>query len=172
MGTIFTLTQDIRNITQAALDDLLNELGKTCTLIYPPIMENCVNCVFDSIGNKSANRWMNGGPFPFPEGGICPSCGGSGLRAEEYSEDILMSVISQPSKFWVKPPANVQIPAGTIQTKGFLTDLEKVQRARKMILQPEISHLVKYTYVLRGEPVDISNIVPGRYFYCMWERVG
>ena len=39
----------------------------TCTLEYGVTRyENCVNCVFDPIVRKSANRIQDGGPFPFP----------------------------------------------------------------------------------------------------------
>jgi hypothetical protein len=172
MGTIFTLTTDIKTVTSQALDDLMTELGKNCQLIYPPKWAACVNCVFDPIGQKSSNRWVNGGPAPFPEGSVCPVCNGAGQRAEETTETIKMLVRSEPAHFWVKAPPGVNVPAGLIQTKGFFTDMPKVLQAQQMVVQPELQAIIRYRYTLVGEPLDIGNIIQGRYFVAMWQRSG
>lgn len=172
MGTVFTLTDDIKAVVTAGLDDLMTELGKNCTLVYPPKYAACVNCVFDPIGNKSSNRWVTGGPVPFPEGSICPFCGGNGKRADEVTVTIKMLVRAESSQFWVKAPAGFQVPTGSIQTKGFLTDVQKVLTAREMIVQPELQTIIRYRYTLVGEPLDVGNIIQGRYFVALWQRAG
>ena len=138
MGKIFTLTPDITKIASDAIDDLIDQLGKQCTLVYPPVWTVCTNCVFDPVGDKSANRWVSGGPIPFTDGAVCPLCDGAGKRADETTEVITMLIANQPSHYFAKLPSNIQLPSGRIQTKGYLSDWPKVIRAKEMILQKGI----------------------------------
>lgn len=170
MGTLFTLTQDIKTIASEAIDDLINQLGKPCTLIYPPVWHPCENCVYDIIGQKSSNRWISGGPIPFQDGAVCPLCGGAGKRADEVTETITMLVENKASAFY-KLPTNIQLPAGSIQTKGFLSDWPKVIKAQQCIVQNGVFPAT-LRYVLAGEPIDIGNIIQGRYMICLWKRAG
>jgi hypothetical protein len=172
MGKVFTLTADIRQIAQDAIDDLLDQLGKACRLYYPPRLVPCGNCIYDPIGHKSSNRWIDGGPVPFGAGSVCPLCSGEGRCAQEVTETITMLVASAPAHFWVKGPAGVEVPAGTIQTKAYLKDLPKILMARSMVLQPELEAIIRWRYALDGEPVDAGNIIQGRYVICQWKRAG
>ena len=65
------------------IDAVIDTFGKTCRVYYPPKQISCVNCILDPIGNKSANRYLHGGPIPFRNGALCPVCNGVGYRAEE-----------------------------------------------------------------------------------------
>jgi len=171
MGKIFTLDADVKNIIRDAIDDLILELGKDCLLVYPPKMTLCVNCVSDPIGHKPSNRWKNGGPMRFPLGSLCPLCNGEGRRAEEVTETLRFLCEWDPKKF-LKPVQGVdlRVPYGMCQTKGYLTDLPKVLRCDHMILQNNISGVLRLKYKLAGEPGDYSNIIQGRYFVATWER--
>lgn len=170
MGKVFTLTDGIRQIATDSLDDLLDQLGKHCKLVYSPAFLPCAACAADPAGLKPGNAWVSGGPLPLPEGGLCPACGGTGFRAEEVFETITMLVANRPSQFYIPFPANVQVPAGAIQTKFYLSDLGKVRRASQMILQPELSSVAMWRYELEGEPVDVGNIIQGRYCVALWKR--
>lgn len=172
MGELFTLTPAIKGVVRQALDDLITELGKNCLLVYPPLMTPCVNCVVDPIGQKSSGRWTSGGPMPFAEGFVCPMCNGEGFRADVVTETIKMGVAVNPAQFYRKPARGVVIPAGTIQTKAYFTDLGKILRAREMILQPELGDVARWRYALDGDPVDVSNIIQGRYVIATWKRAG
>ena len=90
MGQLFSLDPDTRLVIQAALDDLIDEFGKDCLLVYPPRMVACANCL-PGIGGQPSNRWKHGGPIPFAAGSACPLCGGNGRRAEEVTEEIHLS---------------------------------------------------------------------------------
>ena len=53
------------NAISAILED--DALTVSCTLEYGITRyEDCVNCLYDPIGQKSSNRFQNGGPVPFP----------------------------------------------------------------------------------------------------------
>ena len=172
MAKLFTLSADVKKIAQDAIDDLIDQLGKDCLLLYPPLPEFCVNCELDPIGNKSSNHWTNGGPMPFPNGSICPMCNGSGYHFKESTKSIKLLIANSPSEWFVKIPAGIQMPAGTIQTKGYVTDLPDVLQCRKLIVQISLEPLVRYVYELKGEPIDQGNIVQGRYWVGLWNRVG
>jgi hypothetical protein len=162
MGTLFTLTDAIREVTQAALDDLITELGKTVRLVYPPLRVEC-GC--------AGNAWVTGGPFPTPGASPCALCGGTGYRAEVTTEDLLMLVAAEPSRFFRPLPRGTQVPDGTIQVKFFLSNLPKVKQAQELILQPELEQVARWRYVLDGDPIDVSNIVRGRYAVAQLRRV-
>lgn len=172
MGKLFTLSDDVKSIAQDAIDDLIDQLGKDCLLVYPHLPSPCANCVFDPIGNKSSNHWNAGGPIPFPNGSVCPLCDGNGLHFEEINKPIKLLISNSPSQFFVKMPANIIVPAGSIQTKGYIKDLPDVLQSRKLIMQVSLEPMIRYTYDLDGEPIDQGNIVQNRYWVALWNRVG
>lgn len=178
MPDLFTLTNDVKAITANAIDSLINQLGKACKLIYPPKMVPCGNCIADNVGMKSSNRWLSGGPLPFPDGSLCPLCNGKGFEAQEISESIKLLVTWNPKKFdypllQEKPGVQlVEVPAGTIQTKGFLSDMPRILQSRQLIVQTDIEGMNRYRFFLWGEPVDVSNIVQARYCVALWSRNG
>ena len=60
------------NAISAILAD--DALTVACTLEYGITRyEDCVNCLYDPIGQKSSNRFQDGGPAPFPFGSQ-PNC--------------------------------------------------------------------------------------------------
>lgn len=166
MGKIFTLSDDIRQIASDSIDDLIDQLGKPCRLVYPPLGAPCTGC-----GGAPAGHWVTGGGATVGQGAACPLCGGAGLVYTEASETVTLLVASAPAQFFRKAAPGVDVPAGTIQTKGYVRDLPKILRAREMVLAPgALPHTLRY--VLDGEPVDVSNIVQGRYAVCQWRRAG
>jgi hypothetical protein len=172
VGVIFTLDADTKSVITQALDDLITELGKPCRLEYPPKWAPCVNCVYDPIGNKSSNRWLSGGPMQFPNGQTCPMCNGVGQLATAVTEVITFLCAWEPRKFWFPIP-NLQIrsPYSIVQTKGFLKDLPKIERANFLYFQTPIEGIARKKYKLFKEPGDPSNIIQNRYFVASWERV-
>lgn len=172
MGKIFTLGADVKSIIQDAVDDVITELGKNCLLVYPPKMVLCSNCTSSPIGHKPSNVWKSGGPIQFGQGSLCPMCDGDGRRAEEASETIKFLCEWDVKKFF-RPihGIDLRIPRGVLQIKGFLTDLPKVVRCDHMILETAIDGILRAKYRLSGEPGDYSNIIQGRYFVAIWERI-
>lgn len=180
MAKIFTLSEDIKQIARDAIDDLIDQLGKNCRLYYPPRFVPCNNCLPETIGQLPSCRWIDGGPIYFPEGSVCPLCHGEGQRAEQLTEDVVMLLamtpreffLRGPSEFLKKVPANIEVADNIIQSKGYLRDLPKILRSREMVVQPELEAMIRWRYVLAGEPVDVGNIIQGRYFVANWRRVG
>ena len=168
---IFTISDEIRQVAMDAFDTLINELSKTCRLYYPPKMQECSNCVVDMIGRKSSNIYLHGGPIPFPFGGMCPMCDGAGYKAIEVYHDVNFLVNENIKSFYKDGlPSNVNLPNGTIQTKGYITDMPKVKRCSHMIKHLALENYQTMNYTLYGEPLSPGNIIQGRYFVALWLR--
>ncbi len=183
MGRLFTLTDEIRQIAYDGLADLIDQLGKDCLLVYPPKWTAC-DCTTDpaaAAGSNPNNRWVTGGPAPPGQSGLCLACGGTGRKAEEsVTETVQMLVTWGATEAFKKGastyarnvPADLQIAAGSCQTKGYFELIPKIVRAHQMILQPDKQGTVRWRFELDGEPVDVSNINPGRFCVANWKRVG
>jgi hypothetical protein len=171
MGTLFSLGA-VKPTVRQALDDLITELGKACRLVYPPRWVPCGDCIFDAVGNKSSNIWRTGGPVPFGAGTTCPLCNGAGKSSQEVSEVVTMLCAWDPRDFYVPVPRlDLRVPNGFIQTKGYLTDAPKMSRADHAIFELPLENSLRQTFKLAGEPVDVSNIIQGRYCVATWKRV-
>lgn len=171
MGTIFTLTSAIRKTAQNAFDDLIDEFGKECRLIYPSVQGDCPNCIYDPTTNRSSGKYMSGGPRNFPFGTICPICRGKGRLDNQVSQSIKMACEWNPKNFKIVP-GPIQIPNSIFQGRGYITDLPKILQSKKLIFELPIEQYMRYTFELIGEPIDPYNIVSGRYFVALWKRVG
>ena len=132
-------------------DDFINDnFGVNCKLIYPPKETECVNCVFDSIGRKSSNRYKHGGPQPFNFGN-CPTCSGKGFREDEATENIKLRVYYE-KKSWVK------IAGGTFnaddsdaQVIGFIHDMPKFDMANEIELDSDLKDYKTLSYTKAGD---------------------
>jgi hypothetical protein len=164
----------IRPAAQEAIDGLLQGLGKDCQLVFPGKPDFCPNCVWDPTAKRSSGRAKAGAAQPFAWGTPCPVCKGLGRLADtgEILQPVKLLISWDPAKWWVKPPVNIQVPAGMMQTKGFLTDLPRVLQSRILIAELPIEPVRKYRFQLAGEPIDPGNILQARYFVVNWTREG
>ena len=157
------------NAISAILDDGALTIG--CTLSYGVTKyDDCPNCVFDPIGRKSANRFQDGGPVPFPYGGLCPLCNGGGRKGVESTEDIKVAVIFDPRQFLeIKTPVNT--PDSFIQTLAKKEMTPKFQRAKEIIVATEISGFFTHRYQRVNEPTPIG-LGNNEFVICTWRRSG
>lgn len=189
---LFTLTPDIKAIATDAIDSLIAQLGKKCLLIYPPIpvlsqqrvglpvgaVNNAVGeggnpTVVQDITNSSQENdvaWSVDAQV-FNAGTGTWDVGPTVVSKVNLTDTITLLVKNQPSQFWNRVPG-VNVPAGTIQVKGYISDLPKVLRANEIILQPELRPAMNLRYVRAGEAIDVGNIIQSRYFVLDLKRVG
>lgn len=170
MAFVFEIPDEARALAEGAISDMINQMGKDCVLYMPPKLEDCVNCFSTKIqlaSGSPSNAWLTGSPGSL-QSFTCPDCGGVGKKAVSSTETIKLLVSNDPSEFETKMKVN--IPKGMIETKGFITDLEKVLLCQEMVLQPTLSTIKTYRYQLYGEPIDQGNIVQGVFFVCLWKR--
>jgi hypothetical protein len=153
---------------QTAFDEMLNLEMEPCQLVYPPKNIACNNCVPDPIGNRSSNKYLTGGPMPFPMGGLCPICGGRGVKAVEVSETVNLCIVMNPRKF-VNIGPQIQVTDGMIQTQGYANILPKVLKCDHLI-KSAVQGYQDFSYKLEGDPFFLGNIIKNRYFYANWRR--
>lgn len=172
MAQIINLTNEFYAPVQQLYDDIVNVFGRPCKLYYPPkLVENCPNCVLDPIGQKSSNKWLNGGPMPFPNGSICPFCHGVGGRAEETFITVQMVVHFNPAKFGETKVDALRLANGVIKTGGFIKDLPQVMKCSYLVPDATLEGYGHYKYRLGGEAISSNNIIQGRYFEVLWDRI-
>lgn len=175
------LDRDTKDIVTSVLDGLLKSgdssqtksgFGKPCRLVYPPRPVACANCVIDPNSGRSTNRPRSGAAVPFASGQPCPLCSGSGKRETENYDDIVLKCDWEMKKFLLPvPDLQLRVPYSVVQTKGFMSDVPKVMKAAYLLVNTPISGVLRQKYKLLGEPGDPSNIIQGRYFVALWERV-
>ena len=146
-------------------------LTVTCTLDYGITKyENCVNCLYDPIGQKSSNRFQGGGPAPFPFGTLCPLCNGNGKRPITSSENVNLAVIFEPRQFLeIGTPVNTA--DGYIQTLAKKVMTSKLQRAKEIVVATDTSGFFSHRYQRIGEPTPIG-LGNSEFVICTWRRVG
>ena len=153
MGELFTLTPDILALAKTAFSDLITEMGKDCNLFLPnPIP--CENCIVDNMRGRGG-IYNGTGPKPFTNG-VCPMCGGTGLKQEFDIYPIRMSINKEIKSFFGKVP-NVRIPDGAIQCRGYIKDLPYVLKCDHMECQISTSPYMVETYKLFGTPTTINT---------------
>jgi len=157
------------NAIEAILAD--DALTIACTLEYGITRyEACANCVFDPIGRKSSNRFQDGGPVPFPFGGICPMCNGNGKKPVISSENVQLAVIFDPRQFLdIQTPVNT--PDGYIQTLAKKEMTPKLRRAKDITVATDISGFFNHRYQRVSEPTPIG-LGDNNFVLCTWRRSG
>ena len=157
------------NAISAILAD--DALTVSCTLEYGITKyENCVNCLYDPIGQKSSNRFQDGGPAPFPFGGICPLCNGNGRKPVTSSENVNLAVIFEPKQFLeINTPVNTA--DGYIQTLAKREMTPKLQRAKEIIVATDTSGYFTHRYQRVSEPTPIG-LGNSQFILCTWRRAG
>jgi len=168
------ISENFKNLFSNAISALLynDALTVPCTISYGVTKyENCVNCVYDSIGQKSANRHLSGGPIPFPFGGICPMCDGAGKRSVETTEVINLMVIWDKKDF-INVATIDNIPDTTIQILTFASNSPKLKRAKEIIVANNLESYTKHRYVRDSELVPCGAGFTDNFVHCLFKRVG
>ncbi len=163
-----SIPDEVFSVYEEFMDDFINDnFGVACTLIYPSRRTACANCIFDNIGNKSANRYKHGGPMPF-NFGTCPLCSGKGFSEEEATDTITLRVYYNPRE-WIKIN-NVDSSNATAQVIGFLSDMPKFLRANEIIVNAPQENYKTWKFVKMGDSLP-HGFKQRRYFVCFLQRI-
>jgi hypothetical protein len=142
------------------VDSTFNIFGVTCQLVYTEKYEE-ISTTYDNIpDNRSLKSHRRPQPQYRRENKV--------IREVEKKEDIKLKVYWD-SKSWTKIGGDMVIPNGSIQTIFFATDLDKIMRAKELIVHKDISSLREIRFVKHGEPFPMG-LKQDRYFGCFWER--
>jgi hypothetical protein len=103
----------------------------------------------------------------------CPYCGGKGYKAVESTEEITLRIYWD-KKSWYDVGVAINIPAGSIQTIAYMTDLEKIEKCKYMI--PKYDGMQNYDYNAKFEKAGVSfpqgfKQNETKYVVTFWSRV-
>mgnify|MGYP003121031056 CR=1 FL=1 len=160
--------------------DVYNEaillFTRSATLVYPEKKEDCPNCVMSTmgVGGRSVSIYQAGGPYPFDRGMPCPYCNGKGYKAVEATDQVTLRIYWD-RKNWVKTGAEINVPAGGIQTIAYMADLDKIEKCKYMI--PSYDGIENYDPNARYEKTGISfpqgfKQNNTKYVVTFWTRSG
>lgn len=184
MGKLINISPDVLRVAQDGLDDLIDLFGKNCLIVYPEGQTSYINNQNPNPTQYSGNifyskfldNWGNGQPSPTQyiwneveeiwESNTQFTLPDPNTRViyERPSEIIKVLISWDQRDFYVRPAQNVTYPDGTIQVKGYLSDVEKFLRADFFLIQNDLSKKIRLKYSKKGDPVDPSNIIQNRYF--------
>jgi hypothetical protein len=91
------------------------------------------------------------------------------IKEVEVLTPIKLKVYYNP-KSWINVAGNIQVPDGTIQTIGYLSDLDIILQAKALIAHTAINNIKELRYQRLGEP-STFGFKQDRYFACLWSRV-
>lgn len=142
------------------VDSTFTIFGVVCQLVYIEKVEQISN----TYNNIPENRSINAHRRPQPEYRREDKV----IREIEKTEDIKLKVYWD-SKSWIKIGGDMVIPDNAIQTIFFATDLDKIMRAKEIIVHKGIKDMREMRYKKFGEPFPMG-LRQNRYFGCFWER--
>lgn len=165
--TIALDNDQFKAVLNDAFDWIITNWGTDCKIKFPPLYEDCNNCIL-SVSGRPTSHYREGGPIPFSDLTACPLCNSSGKREIDTSKTIRVRIAWNPKDFWV-PISNVVVPQGVIQTRGYIANLTDVLNASELIPQNVPNYLnPRYKRFMHAETP--YSIVQDKYFVVMWER--
>ena len=154
------ISSELKALFNAQIDMILATDGLTvpCSLKYNSTNTTfCKNCIYDKIMNQSLNKYNGTGPVSFPEGSICPVCGGFGKVDYDSSETVYMAVILD-SKYWLNwGPKFVNTPNISAQTLCSISLLNKINNCTQAVLNSNIGSNNLYTKAGDPTPMGFGN---------------
>lgn len=91
------------------------------------------------------------------------------IREIETFTDIKLKVYWD-SKQWLQIADALSIPNASIQTIGYMTDLDKILSARSLLVHKDIKDVVDMRFERVGNPIPMG-LKHDRYFACFWKRI-
>ena len=143
------------------IDSTITDIfGIDCTLVFIEKVEEIV----DDPNNYPDNKTIN----PNRRRNDTVRRGNKVIREVEKEETIRLKVYWD-SKDWRKVGGDIVVPDTAIQTIFFDTDLERVMRAKYLIVHNAIEDKRAYKFSRLGEPWPMG-LRHYRYYGCFWQR--
>ena len=143
------------------IDSTFNIFGVTCQLVFIEKTEE-ISVTYDNVpSNRSINAHRRSNSDLYKRENKV-------IKEVEKLEDIKLKVYWD-SKSWVKVGGDIVIPDNSIQTIFMGTDLDKIMRAKALIVHKDIKDQREFKFTKFGEPFPMG-LRHKRYFGCFWER--
>ena len=160
----------LKDLYNQTIDILLASTGLTtpCTLVYESTkLQQCPNCIYDTISKKSSNRYKTGGPLIFANGQTCPYCLGKGITSDSLSEEEVYFALLTNAKDFMGLINEPNIAAQTICSIEYL---DRIRKCSKIIFNTNISNLSNNIFVRYNEPQPVG-LGDNRYIFTNWARL-
>ena len=144
------------------IDSTFDIFGVNCQLVSINKIEEIVATPNNNIPEKNsinAHR-VRGGDY---------ERGQKIIREVEVLTPIRLKVYWD-MKQWVGVGGDIKAPDGSIQTIGFMSDLQKILQAKALIVHDGIKDLKELRFERYGEHTPMG-LRQNRYFGCVWRRV-
>ena len=163
------INDEFKLLHKQAITEVIRGCKRPCRLIFgDTLFTDCVNCVYDPIGKKSANRYQSGGPMPFGVG-ICPMCHGSGKIPDEQTENIDLCPIWDHREWIPQLRSVVKSPLGYVMTMSAITTYSSLKQAKKVIINTDIENYSANTYIRESEP-EPCGFGNDDFVFVLWKR--
>lgn len=165
------ITTQLKTLFNNAISSLLynDALTLSCTLHYSATKYiDCTNCIADPMGQNNFTVYIDGGPIPFPFGGICPMCNGQHIKAVETSEPLSMMVIWDYKDFI--NVGTIDNPNGYIQTLTFDEHTPKLKQANEITVANSVRGYTEHRYQRASEP-EPCGFGNTEFVACLWKRI-
>ena len=143
------------------IDSTFDIFGVTCQLVSIEHIEEIVYPdnnlpVINSINNNIIDGDYN--------------VGTKTIREVETLTDIKLKVYWDAREWIGVGGEDIKVPNGSIQTIGFMSDLQQVLSAKSLIVHKDIKEIKEMRFARFGEHIPMG-LKQNRYFACFWERI-
>ena len=144
------------------IDSTFDIFGVTCQLVSINKVEEIVNTPNNNYPNVNTinDHRRGGGTRNIPNNKT--------IKTVEVLTDIKLKVYWD-SKQWIGLTSSIQVPDGSIQTIGFMSDLNSVLSAKELIVHKGIKEVKEMRFIRSGEHIPLG-LKQNRYFACFWKR--
>jgi hypothetical protein len=158
-----------KTLYNSQIDVILSNTGLTIpsTLVFENTkLAVCPNCIYDTLSQKSSNRYKVGGPIPFSTGQTCPFCLGAGTsQLEAAQEQVHFAVLTDSNHFL----GVINLPEIEAQTICSISYIDKIKKCSRIIFNTDISNLTNNIFVRVDEPKPVG-LGDSKYIFTSWKR--
>jgi hypothetical protein len=144
------------------IDSTFDIFGIDCQLVS---IEKKEQIIYNPNNNLPINNSINN--HRKSDGNI--NIGNKTIIETEVLTDIRLKVYWDDKQF-IGIAGDIVIPAGAVQTIGFMTDLPVILKSKQLIIHKDIKQYKELRFERFSEPVPMG-LKHNRYFSCVWKRV-
>lgn len=133
--------------------------GVNCKLVYT----DKIQVIDETVPNLKQRKLMNLQDTS-PDSGF--KRGDTSFKTVETTEDITLRVYWDKKDF--KKFGNIEVPDGAIMTIGAYADLQKLSRAKALLIETDKTGHVEWRFVRSAEPT--LHGLNQNYVMCFWSR--
>jgi len=168
------ITTEFKTLFVNAMNALLEDAALTvpCRFDFGTTKNTeCPNCIIDTITGRSTNQYNGTGSSSFPNGSICPQCGGAGLIPVDTTETLNLVVLYQWSKSkWIQVGDASVMANSEVQTISKLSSYSIMRECKEAVFDTNVEQLAREKYRRVGRPFKVGY-GDTSYVITMWSMI-